>query len=77
MIETTKLILISAGVTLTFIQGQSLIRNQKLLFVFPQIWVLILNQIQVIAITFWFVEAHAKFILHKFCSRENSADRIW
>ena len=26
-----------------------------------------LNIIQYIATTFWFVEAHAKFFLHKYC----------
>ena len=65
MIEITKLsIFISVWMTLTFIQCHTYIRNQKLWCPFSHKSIN-LDEIQYVATTCWFVEAHAKFILHK------------
>ena len=52
-------------VTLTFIQGHSCIRNQNLSIHFLANLCINLHRIQCVATTCLFVEAHAKFILHK------------
>ena len=52
--------------TLTFIQGHNCMRNKKtLVSIFSQLLNINLNEINYVATTCWFVEAHAKFILHK------------
>ena len=66
MIETTKHYdLISVWMTLTFIQGNSCMRKQKLLCPFSWKFYSDLDEIQSVATTCWFVEAHAAFILHQ------------
>ena len=65
MMETTKLcFLISVWMTLAFIEGHSCARNQKLLLFFLN-FADNSDEIQYVAITCWFVEAHAKLILQK------------
>ena len=59
--------MISVEMTLTFIQGQSCMGYQKvwcpfLLFFFN--FAADLDEVQYVAITCWFVEAHASFILN-------------
>ena len=67
MVETTKLyILISVWMTLTVIRGHCCIGNQKLRCPFSRKLKIDLDEIQSVATTCWFVEAHAKFILHKY-----------
>ena len=70
MVDTTKFyILISVWMTLTFIEGYSCMRNNKTLgFRFLTKLTIDLDEIQYVAITCWFVEAPAKFILHKLYS---------
>ena len=66
MIETTKLyIFMSVWMTLIFIQGHSCMRNQKLWFNFLTNLGINLDEILYFATACWFVEAEAKFILHK------------
>ena len=66
MIENSKIYsLISVRLTFTFILGHSTIRNQKMLCRFSQKFAVGLDEIQYSAKTCWFVEADAKFILHK------------
>ena len=72
LMETMKLyILISVTfskgpvwMTLTFIQDHSCMRNQKLLLPFSGKFLIKLDGIQYVATNYWFVEAHAKFVLH-------------
>ena len=47
-------------------------RNQKLWCPFLKKFILDLDEIQYVATTCWFIEAHAKFILHKRFSRERT-----
>ena len=66
IVETTKLyISVSVWMTLTFIQGHSCMRNEKLWHPFSSKFI-DLDEIQCVGTTCWFVEAHAKFILHKY-----------
>ena len=66
MINITKhYIFITVWMTLTVNQGHSCISNQKLLCPFSCKLNIDLDEIQYVATTYWFVEAHAKFILHK------------
>ena len=63
--------------TLIFIQSCSCLRNQTLWtvwcpFFFATLHCINLDEIQYIAITYLFFKAHAKFLLHKFCSRERT-----
>ena len=65
MIETAKLcILMSVLMMLTFIQGHSCMRNQQFLCPFFSNLIIDLDEIKYVATTCWFVEAHAKIILH-------------
>ena len=61
-------ILIAVWMTSTFIQSYSFIRNQKTsVSIFMAIDLI---EIQYVSTAFWFVEAHANFILHKYSRRE-------
>ena len=65
IIGTTRLyILLSVWMTLTFVQGHTCTRNKKNLSVhlFANLGI-DFDEIQYVAITFWFVEAHAKYIV--------------
>ena len=63
IIETTKFyILISVWMTLTFIQGHSCMRNQKLLCPFSWKHCRWFGLDSVFATNCWFVKAHAKFV---------------
>ena len=62
MIGTTKLsIFCSVWIILTFFQGHSFMRYSKPQFL--RNFAMDLDEIQSVATTCWFVEAHAKFIL--------------
>ena len=67
MFKTTKLYsLILHWVTFTFIRGHSCIKNKKNFGVYFLANLSIdLDEIRYVATTRWFVEAHAKFIVHK------------
>ena len=68
MIETMKLhILILVWMMLTFIQGHSCLRNQNSMHFLTNLSINF-NEIQYVATTCWFLEAHANFfcfVLHK------------
>ena len=71
MIETTELyILISIWMILIFVEGHSWKKRKPLVSIFPTILGNDLDEIQYVATTCWFVEAHAKVMLHKYYSRE-------
>ena len=74
MIEITKLyIFILVWMTLTFIQGHSYIRNQKLWCPFSHKfkYIFVWNSVCFHnLLVCWFVEAHTKFVLHKLYSSE-------
>ena len=78
MIETAKLyISMSVWMTLTFIRGHCYIRNQELRCPFSRKLKIDSDEIQSVATTCWFVEAHARFILHNVVFKGgNSADVI-
>ena len=66
MVETTKLyILISVWMTLIFIHGFSLWETKNFGVHFLTNFMVGLDENQFVATTCCFVEAHAKFILHK------------
>ena len=70
MVEKAILyILISVWISLTFIQGNSCNTNQNYLYFFRK-FAVSLDEIQYVATTCCFVEAHAKFILYQYYSRE-------
>ena len=65
MMGTTKLyILISVWMTLTFIQGHSCTRNQKLWYPFSQKFCSGFGEIQSVITTYWVVE----LMLNVFCT---------
>ena len=49
---------------LTLIQGDSLMKNQKILFSFSLNFFIDLDETSNATTTSWFVEAHVKFTLH-------------
>ena len=73
MIKTTKLyILVSVWMAFTFIQCHSGVRNKKIgVHSYAELDIDV-DEIQYVAITCWCVEAQAKFILHKYHSRERT-----
>ena len=78
MIEATKLyIVISVRMTIIFIQSHSFMRNQKLgVHLLANLHV-DLDEIQHVATTCWFVEAHCTFYFVQLTFRgEKSADRV-
>ena len=65
MIETTKPYThISVWLTVTFIQGHSCMRNQKVQCPFSRKFNFCLDEVQYVATACWCVQAHAKCFLH-------------
>ena len=61
------------GTIQLYIQGHSWIQKKKDFIVhFLRNFTVDLHDIQYVTTTFWFVEAHAKFSLHKYYSRERT-----
>ena len=76
MIGTTKFYTLICLGDLDLIQGHSCIGNQNFCVHFLRNFAANIDEIQWVANICWFVEAHAKFIVHNFYSSQATADMI-